>query len=84
MRVMIDACVLYPTVMREVFLGCAAKGLFEPRWSARILEEWARAAGKLNPEQEVWARGEIAALQAKFPQAEIRYDIALELSLIHI
>lgn len=78
MRVMIDACVLYPTVMREVFLGCAAKGLFEPRWSARILEEWARAAGKLNPEQEVWARGEIAALQAKFPQAEIRYDIALE------
>lgn len=78
MRVMIDACVLYPTVMREVFLGCAAKGLFAPRWSARILEEWARAAGKLGPAEEVWARGEIAALQAKFPRAEVRYDTALE------
>ena len=62
MRVMIDACVLYPTVMREVVLGVAAAGLFEPRWSPRILEEWARATAKLGLEQEVWARGEIAAL----------------------
>ncbi len=57
MRVMLDACVLYPTVMREVLLGCAKRGLFEPRWSVRILEEWARAAGKLGADQEVWARG---------------------------
>ena len=41
MRVLIDACVLYPTVMREVVLGVAAQGLFTPRWSPRILEEWA-------------------------------------------
>ena len=78
MRVMLDACVLYPTVMREVLLGCAAQGLFEARWSLRILEEWARAAGKLGPEQEVWARGEIAALGAKYRQALVRYDPALE------
>ncbi len=69
MRVLIDACVLYPTVMREVVLGSAAKGLFEARWSARILEEWARAAAKLGPEQEVVARGEVAALGATFPDA---------------
>ncbi len=78
MRVMIDACVLYPTVMREVFLGCASAGVFEPRWSERILEEWARAAGKLGADQEVWARGEIAALKAQFPQGEVRYDLAIE------
>lgn len=78
MRVMIDACVLYPTVMREMVLGCASLGLFEARWSARILEEWARAAGKLGPAQEVWARGEIAALAAHFPQASVRYDTGLE------
>jgi hypothetical protein len=78
MRVMIDACVLYPTVMREVILGCGAAGLFEPRWSVRILEEWARAAGKLGAEQEVWARGEIATLNAKFPRALVKYDTALE------
>ena len=59
-RVVLDACVLFPTVMREVLLGCAAAGLFAPRWSARILEEWARATVKLGPGAEVYARGEIA------------------------
>lgn len=78
MRVMLDACVLYPTVMREVLLGCADKGLYQARWSPRILEEWARAAGKLGPAQEVWARGEIAALAAKFPDALITYDAGME------
>jgi hypothetical protein len=78
MRVMLDACVLYPTVMREVLLGCAGAGLFEARWSARILEEWARATAKLGPEQEVWARGEIPALVAQFPDAMVRYDPAQE------
>lgn len=78
MRVMIDACVLYPTVMREVLLGCAKAGLFEARWSVRILEEWARAAGKLGPAQEVWARGEIASLGASFPKATVQYDEAQE------
>lgn len=78
MRVMIDACVLYPTVMREMVLTIAAQGLFEPRWSPRILEEWARATIKLGPEQEVFARGEIAALSARFPAANIRYDAGVE------
>ena len=78
MRVMIDACVLYPTVMREMVLGIAGQGLFEPRWSPRILEEWARATIKLGPEQEVFARGEIAALEARFPKASVRHDAGIE------
>jgi hypothetical protein len=78
MKVMLDACVLYPTVMREVLLGCAATGLYQPRWSARVLEEWARAAQKLGPEQGIWARGEIAALGLQFPQAQISYDAGIE------
>jgi hypothetical protein len=71
---MLDACVLYPTVMREMLLGCAKAGLFEPRWSPRILEEWARAAGKQSGADEVWARGEIAMLAADFPRAEVSFD----------
>lgn len=71
MRVMIDACVMYPTVMREVVLGAAEAGLFEPRWSARILEEWARAARKIGPEGEAVARGEIALLSVRFPRADV-------------
>ena len=69
MRVLIDACVLFPTVMREIILGVADQGLFEPRWSDRILEEWARGTIKLGNGAEVIARGEIAALSLRFPRA---------------
>ena len=69
-RVLIDTCVLYPTVMREMVLGVAARGAFEPVWSARILEEWARAAIKLGPTGEAQARAEIALLRGNWPGAE--------------
>ncbi len=81
MRVLIDACVLYPTVMREVILGAAKLGLFEPRWSDRILEEWARATLKLGPEAEVFARGEIAMLGVAFPRAIVPVHQGLMLRL---
>ncbi|HCQ65943.1 MAG TPA: PIN domain-containing protein [Rhodobacteraceae bacterium] len=71
MKALLDACVLYPTVMREVLLGVAAAGLYEPLWSPRILEEWARAAAKLGPGQETLARGEIALVETKFPSASV-------------
>ncbi|MEO9863049.1 MAG: PIN domain-containing protein [Yoonia sp.] len=73
MRILVDTCVLYPTVMREVVLGCAQAGLFEVRWSARILEEWARAARKIGPEGETLARGEIAGVSARFSNAVVAY-----------
>ncbi len=72
MRVCLDACVLYPTVLREILMGCAEEGLFVPVWSARILEEWARATHKLGPGAEDVARGEIAMLRARWPAAETR------------
>lgn len=71
MRVLLDACILYPTVLREILLGVAATGAFAPLWSARILEEWARAAGKLGAGQEAIARGEIAVARARWPGAEV-------------
>lgn len=75
-RVVLDACVLFPTVMREVLVGCAAAGLYEPRWSARILEEWARATARIGA--EVIARGEVALLRSRWPDAEVQVpDTAL-------
>ena len=71
MKVCFDACVLYPTVLREILMGCAARGLYRPVWSARILEEWARATVKLGPGAEDVARGEIAGLRAAWPAAEV-------------
>lgn len=68
---MLDACVLFPTVLRELLAGAAAAGLFRPCWTARILEEWARAVRKLGPGAEAVARAEIAGLRAAFPGAEV-------------
>ncbi len=81
MKLVLDACVLYPTVMREVLLGAAGQGFFTPLWSARLLEEWARAARKLGPEGEAQARGEIALLRAAWPGAEQKADPGAEARL---
>ncbi|WP_226625461.1 RSP_2648 family PIN domain-containing protein [Alloyangia pacifica] len=78
MKVLLDTCVIYPTVMREVLLGVAAQGLYQPLWSGRILEEWALAARKLGPMGEVQARGEIAQVRAAWPGSEVRYQPAME------
>lgn len=81
MKVLLDTCVLYPTVMREVLLGTAAQGLFTPLWSLRILEEWARAARKIGPGGEAQARGEIALVRAAWPRAEVLWKPSLEARL---
>ena len=78
MRMLLDACVLYPTVLREILIGVARAGLYRPLWSARILEEWARAAARLGPVDETYARGEVASLRAEFPQAEVAAQPGLE------
>lgn len=67
--------------MREVVLGVAQAGLFEPKWSPRILEEWARAARKIGSEGETIARGEIATITARFPRAEVPIPQGLEARL---
>lgn len=81
MKIVLDTCVLYPTVMREVLLGTAKLGVFKPLWSARILEEWARAAIKLGPVGAAQARAEIALLQAGWPGAELPPAPGLEARL---
>lgn len=81
MKLLLDACVLYPTVMREVLIGCAGAGLFTPLWSERLLEEWARAAGRHGGGQEAVARGEIALLRARFPGACVAVPPGLEARL---
>lgn len=57
--------------MREMLLGAAEAGFFTPLWSARILEEWARAAGRGGAQDEARERALIAALALRFPGAEV-------------
>lgn len=74
MKLLLDTCVLYPTVMREMLIGAAKFGAFEPLWSARILEEWRRAALKHGPLAALDAEGEATLLNAAFPKALVRYQ----------
>lgn len=76
MKVVIDACVLFPTVLRELVLGVADTGAFQPLWSARILEEWRRAASRHGAKDGDIAGVEIALLDARFPSASV--DVAPE------
>lgn len=66
MRAVLDACVLYPTATRILLLDAARGGHFRPVWSARILEEWARAMARDGAEAERHTRGVIAALEAEW------------------
>lgn len=68
MKAVLDACVLYPTVLREILQGAGEAGLFQPVFSERILREWVLATAKLGPAAPVIADGEAAALRAAFPR----------------
>ncbi|SLN69978.1 hypothetical protein PEL8287_03899 [Roseovarius litorisediminis] len=81
MKALLDTCVIYPTVMRQMLLGVAAKGVFTPQWSSRIIREWQHAAQKLGPEGAAQAQAEAALLAADWPGAEITYPPSLEARL---
>ncbi|MFO7856196.1 MAG: PIN domain-containing protein [Paracoccaceae bacterium] len=69
-RAFLDACVLYPPLVRGCLLSAAAEGLLVPLWSPRVLEEWARASLRDHgPEGERAARVEAALMADRWPQA---------------
>lgn len=78
MKALLDTCVIYPTVMRQMLLGVAAQGVFTPLWSERILDEWQRAALKLGPDGAAQAEAERAGLSARWPDAIIDWPPSLE------
>jgi predicted nucleic acid-binding protein len=74
MRVLMDACIIFPTVMREMLMETAARGGFTPLWSNEILEEWRHAAGRADFEVAGIAGVEIALLKAAWPTAMVQTD----------
>jgi predicted nucleic acid-binding protein len=70
MRVILDTCVIYPSILRSILLGAASKDLFVPLWSERIIEEWRRAAARNHEEAE--ATIEIALLRVNWPNAQVK------------
>jgi predicted nucleic acid-binding protein len=81
-KAVLDACVLFPTVLREILQGAAEAGLFLPVYSDRILREWVLATAKLGPEAPAIAEGEAALLRAAFPRGLIREQPQIEARLL--
>lgn len=78
MKALLDTCVIYPTVMRQMLLGAAKAGAFTPLWSARIVEEWQRATIKLGTDGMAQAAAEAALLKMAWPGAEVRWPQSLK------
>ncbi|QDY69364.1 RSP_2648 family PIN domain-containing protein [Qingshengfaniella alkalisoli] len=76
MRAVLDACVLYPTLLRQVLLAIASEGLFDPIWSVRIIEEWRRAVIRHHPDQAGIFAAEAVRLADRFPAAS--FDVTEE------
>ena len=81
MKAVLDACVLFPTVLREILLGVAARGLYQPVWSDRILREWTRATAKLGEVAAMEAEAQATLARLAFPQAMQRKQPNIEARL---
>jgi predicted nucleic acid-binding protein len=82
MKAVLDACVIYPSVLREILVGAAAAGLFQPVWSDRILGEWVRAVVKLGSVAVAQAEAEALMMRRDFPTALVREAPAIAARLI--
>jgi len=80
--VFLDACVLYPNLVRGIVLRLAEAGLVRPAWTPRVLAEWRIAAardGGLAAESTVDAV--VARMAASFPDASVPPDPGMEQTL---
>ena len=74
--VILDACVLYPAPVRDLLLSVAHEGLFIPKWTPIIQEEWLNALLSNRPELD---REQLQKTQSMmrnaFPEAEIMHQV---------
>jgi len=82
MKAVLDACVIYPPVLRGILLGVAARGLYTALWSDRILREWVRATAKLGLDVQAAAEAEAGRVRAAFPGAIVREQPGIEARLM--
>ena len=75
--VVLDACTLFPMLVRDVLLTLAGHEFFNPKWSARIRAEWMRnlseRLSERSSDSEPLKRVEriAAAMDAAFPDAAV-------------
>ena len=78
----LDANVLYPAHLRDVLLWLAVGGLYRPRWSDRIHDEWTRNLLAKRPDltaaQLAYTRAE---MKRAFPDADVAADLDREAAI---
>lgn len=80
-RALLDTNVIYPTVMRDILLGAASQGLYEPLWSPRILDEWRHVAARRGDIDTQIAEAAIVAMTLRFPKALVHPKPGVEARL---
>lgn len=73
MRVVLDACVLYPPSLRDFLLTLAALDAFDIRWSELILEELRSNVVADNPDVDPdhFSRHTLGQMRRVFPEAMV-------------
>jgi hypothetical protein len=77
----LDACVLYPAALRDLWMHLTVRFAFQPKWTARIQDEWIRSVLANRPDlreeqlsrtrayMEKWGRDwEVPDCEALLPQ----------------
>jgi predicted nucleic acid-binding protein len=68
----LDANVLYPAPVRDILLHIAAKGLYQPKWSSEIQDEWLRNLVVNRPDLKKENLDKtVAAMNVAFPDADV-------------
>ncbi|MFZ4789569.1 MAG: PIN domain-containing protein [Candidatus Competibacteraceae bacterium] len=85
--VVLDACTIFPMLVRDVLLTLASHGFFSPKWSQKIKEEWIRnltlRIREHDPDRGITAQIQWIAdsMALAFPDAEIITPI-LEIGML--
>lgn len=70
---LLDANVLYPAPVRDLLLNIANEGLFNPRWTNEIHEEWIRNLVVKRPDLiKAKLKNAQVAMDSAFPNANIK------------
>lgn len=72
--VFLDACVMYPAPVVDLLLSLASEGLFRPRWSNMVHEEWVNKLLENQPElKRDQLKKRVNAMNKAFPEASISH-----------
>ena len=71
MKILFDTCILYPRILRKIFLDIASKNFFSPFWSDYIINEWLNIYKKKHEDKLFELNIEILLLNASWPNSNI-------------